>query len=187
MSLSELIIRPLLLTKAKKINECCKEFINGKVLDVGSGRCYIAKEIQTKNNVKVTCLDVKDLSQTDMGVTVYNGKKIPFKGDEFDAALVAYVLHHCEEPIKVLKEAIRVCKGNIVIFEDTKPSALTKTMDFLSNKFRKVETPFKFRTEKEWLGIFKKLNLKIVAVKHNVEREWFYPLVEHTMVVVRKK
>lgn len=49
-----------------------------------------------------------------------------------------------------------------------------------------METPFKFRTEKEWLGIFKKLNLKIVAVKHDVEREWFYPFVQHTMVVVRK-
>ena len=115
-----------------------------------------------------------------------DGKRIPFKDNEFDTALIAYVLHHCEEPLKVLKEARRVTKGNIIIFEDTKPSAFVNMMDFFSNRLRGVKTPFKFRAEKEWLGIFKKLNLKIAAVKHNVEREWFYPFVEHTMVVVRK-
>lgn len=186
MSIFELMVKPLLLTKAKKINDCCREFVKGKVLDVGAGRCYIAKELQAKNKVKVTCLDIKDLSQTGMKVVVYNGIKIPFKSNNFDTALIAYVLHHCEEPLKVLKETIRVCKGNIIIFEDTKPSAFTKLMDFLSNKLRGVDTPFKFKTEREWVGIFKKLNLKIVDVKHNVEKEWFYPFVEHTMVVIRK-
>ena len=186
MSLFELAIKPLLLIKAKKINDYCKGFLKDKVLDVGAGRCYIAKEIQGKNNVKVTCLDVMDLSQTEMKVMVYDGKRIPFKSNEFDAALVAYVLHHCEDYLQVLKETIRVCKSNIIIFEDTKPSFVTKTMDFLSNKFRGVETPFYFKREDEWLITFKKLNLKVAAVKHNVEREWFYPFVEHTMFVVIK-
>lgn len=186
MSLFETAIRPLLLTKAKKISECCKKFLKGRVLDIGAGRCYIAEEMKRRNNVDVACLDVKDLSQTDVEVVVYGGKKIPFKDNEFDTALIAYVLHHCEDPIKVLKEAKRVTKGSIIIFEDTKPSGFVNMMDFFSNKLRGVKTPFKFRTEKEWATIFKKLNLKIVAVKHNVEREWFYPFVEHTMIVVRK-
>lgn len=186
MSLFETLIKPLLLAKARKINDCCKEFLKGNVLDVGAGRCYIAKEIQAKNKVKITCLDIKDLSRTDMKVIVHDGKNFPFKSNAFDTALIAYVLHHCDEPIKVLRETIRVCKGNIIIFEDTKPSAFVNMMDFFSNRLRGVKTPFKFRTEKKWLSIFKKLNLKIVAVKHNVEREWFYPFVEHTMVVVRK-
>ena len=185
MSLFEIAIRQLLLTKAKKINKSCGEFLKGNVLDFGAGRCYIAEELE-KNNLDVTCLDVKNMSQTIKKVVVYSGKKIPFKTNEFDTALAAYVLHHCEEPIKVLKEVIRVTKGNIVIFEDTKPSAFVNMMDFFSNRLRGVQTPFKFRTEKEWIGIFKKLNLKIMAIKHDVEREWFYPFVEHTMVVVRK-
>jgi len=187
MSIIELVIRPLLLVKAGKISDCCRKFLKGKVLDVGSGRCFIAAELQEKNNLEVTCLDVKDLSQTGLKVIVYNGKTMPFKDNAFDSALIAYVLHHCEDSLKVLKETVRVCTGNIVIFEDTKPGLLTNIMDFVSNKLRGVETPFKFRTEKEWLDIFKKLNLKTVAVKHNVEREWFYPMVEHTMLVVRKK
>ena len=185
MNAFETLLKPLLLVKAGKIEECCAGFLSGKVLDIGSGRCYISERLH-KNNLDVKCLDVKDLSQTSMKVTVYNGKKMPFKDNEFDSALIAYVLHHCEEPLQVLKEARRVCKGNIVIFEDTKPSFFTNAMDFAANWIRGVETPFKFRTINEWKGIFKKLDLKIVAVKHNVEREWFYPFVEHTMVVVRK-
>ena len=186
MSLFDFLITPLLLVKARKINYYCRKFVNGKLLDVGAGRCYVAKELREKNNLKVTCIEVKDLSRTGVKVVVYNGKNMPFKNNEFDSALIAYVLHHCEDQLKVLKDAIRVCKGNIIIFEDTKPSPITNAMDFLSNKLRGVETPFEFRTEKDWLKLFKKLNLKIVAVKHDVEREWFYPFVEHTMFVVKK-
>ena len=186
MSFFEAAIRPLLLVKAEKITSCCDRFLKGKVIDIGAGRCHIAKRLQDKHNLKVTCLDVKDLSQSDIKVVVYNGFKMPFRNNQFDSALIAYVLHHCDEPLKVLKEAISVCKGNIVIFEDTKPSPITNAMDFLSNKLRGVETPFHFKSEKEWIRVFKKLNLKIVAVKHDVEREWFYPFVEHTMFVVRK-
>ena len=185
MSLFDFFIEPLLLTKAKKIKNHCKDFLKGKVLDIGAGRCYIAKELKS-NNLKVACLDIKNLSRTDMKVVVYDGRNIPFNTNSFDSALIAYVLHHCEEPIKVLNETLRVCKGNIVIFEDTKPSPVTNAMDFLSNKLRGVATPFKFKPEREWLAIFKKLNLRIVAVNHKVEREWFYPFVEHTMFVVRK-
>jgi ubiquinone/menaquinone biosynthesis C-methylase UbiE len=185
MSLFEAAIRPLLVIKAKKINECCGEFLKGKVLDFGAGRCYIAEKLE-KNKLDVTCLDVNDLSQTGKKVIVYDGKKVPFKDNQFDTALAAYVLHHCEEPEEMLKEVARVTKGNIVIFEDTKPSAFVNMMDFFSNRLRGVKTPFKFRTEKEWGSVFKKLDLRIVAVKHGVEKEWFYPLVEHTMIVVRK-
>lgn len=186
MSLFDAAIKPLLLVKSKKINACCREFLKGNVLDIGAGRCYIAKELESRNKLKVKCLDVKDLSRTGMKVIVYGGKKMPFKENEFDSAIVSYVLHHCDEPIAVLREAKRVCRGNIVIFEDTKPSFITNFMDFMSNKLRGVKTPFKFRPENEWKTIFKKLNLRIVAVKHGVEKEWFYPLVEHTMFVVKK-
>ena len=186
MSLFDAAIKPLLLVKAKKINECCKGFLNGNVIDIGAGRCYIAKELESKSNINVTCIDVKDLSRTGMKVTVYDGRNMPFKDNQFDSAIISYVLHHCDDQLKVLKEAVRVCKGNIVIFEDTKPSPVTNAMDFISNRIRGVKTPFHFHSEEEWKDIFKKLNLKIAAVKCSVEREWFYPFVEHTMFVVRK-
>ena len=179
------LIKPLLLIKAEKIESLCKPYLKGKVLDVGAGRCYISKRLKNIG-LKVTCLDVNDLGRAGMKVVTYNGRDFPFKNDQFDSALIAYVLHHCEDPLRVLNEAIRACKGNIVIFEDTKPSPITNAMDFLSNKLRNVDTPFKFRARSEWMKVFKKLNLKVIDVQHNVEKEWFYPFVEHTIFVVRK-
>ncbi|MBI2651804.1 class I SAM-dependent methyltransferase [Candidatus Woesearchaeota archaeon] len=186
MSLFQKIIKPLLLTKARKINEACGKYVKGKVIDIGAGRCYIAKELKEKNNVKVTCIDIDDLNLTELKLIKYGGKNIPFKDNEFDTALLAYVLHHCENQLQVLKEAKRVCKGNIIIFEDAKISFITKTMDFIFNALHNVKAPLLFRNEEEWIEIFNNLGLKTITIRRHVEKEWFYPFVEHTMFVVKK-
>ena len=99
----------LCINKAKKINKECSKYIVGSVLDVGSGRGYIAKEI-SKDGKKVQCLDVKDLNLTDLPLKIYDGKKIPFRAKSFDTVLVCYVLHHVDNPISLLKECARVAK-----------------------------------------------------------------------------
>jgi ubiquinone/menaquinone biosynthesis C-methylase UbiE len=181
------LLKPLFLTKARKICDECHEFVEGKLIDIGAGRCYIAKELQKKSGVRATCVDVENLNETDLKLIVYDGKRLPFRDNSFDTALIAYVLHHCENQLDILKEAARVCEGNIIIFEDTKVASITKAMDFLANAFRGIETPFLFHSEEEWVKIFTALNLDVVAVKRGVEKEWFYPFVEHTMFVVRKR
>jgi ubiquinone/menaquinone biosynthesis C-methylase UbiE len=181
------LLRPLFLTKARKIYQACHGFTEGKLIDIGAGRCFIARELQKKKGVVATCVDVDDLNETNLKLLVYDGKTLPFKSNSFDTAIIAYVLHHCDNQLDILKESARVCKGNIIIFEDTKVAPITKTMDYLANKFRGIETPFLFHDENEWIDIFKKLGLEVVAIKRGVEKEWFYPFVEHTMFVVRKK
>ncbi len=181
------LLKPLFLTKARKVYEACHEFAGGKLIDIGAGRCYIARELQKKESVKATCIDVANLNETSLKLIVYDGKKLPFKENTFNTALIAYVLHHCVNQVDILREAARVCKGNIIIFEDTKIAPVTKAMDFLANKFRGIETPFLFHDEKEWMKIFDGVGLEVVAVKKDVEKEWFYPFVEHTMFVVKKK
>jgi len=181
------MLKPLYLTKARKVRKACDAFVEGKLIDIGAGRCYIARELQKKKGVRATCVDVANLNKTDLKLIIYDGNKLPFKDNSFDTALIAYVLHHCDNQIEILKEAARVCRGNIILFEDTKLSALTKAMDFLANTFRGIKTPFLFHDEKGWLAIFKRLDLEVVSVKHRVEKEWFYPGVEHTMFVIRSK
>lgn len=76
-----------------------------KGLNLGSGGDY--KEgwinIDCRNNVK---LDVKwDL----------NKYPYPFKENTFDEVLIRHVLEHLENPIRVLKELIRICKNDAKI------------------------------------------------------------------------
>lgn len=187
MGFFQRLLRPLLLTKARKMELHARPFVKGKVLDIGAGRCYIAAEISARQKREVTCIDVEDLNQTRLKLTVYDGKRIPFGKDSFDTALIAYVLHHCENQEEMLKEAKRVCRGNIIIFEDTWVSPVTKAMDFISNRLHGVETPFLFQDIGGWKRTFRRHGLRLVAVEDGVEKEWFYPFVRHTMFVVRKK
>ncbi len=179
------LYRKLCLNKAGKIHKECSRYIAGSVLDVGSGRGYIAKEI-SKDGKNVQCLDVKDHNLTDLPLKIYDGKKIPFKANSFDTVLVCYVLHHADDPIRLLKECIRVSGKRIIIFEDNADSLLTKPLDILFNRLHGVDTPLNFRNIGQWLKEFKKLNLKIIKIKRGVEKQWFYPGVEHIMFVVDK-
>jgi len=180
------LYKKLCIKKAKKICNLCEKYLVGSVLDVGSGRGYIAKEISKKTKKKVQCLDIKNLNLTNLPLKLYDGKKIPFKANSFDTVLLCYVLHHAENPINLLMECIRVSKKRIVIFEDNADSLLAKSLDIVYNKLHGVDTPLNFKSIDKWVKEFKKLNLKIIKIKRGVEKQWFYPGVEHIMFVLDK-
>ena len=181
------LVKPLCLCKARKIGQHCNRYISGKVLDVGAGRCLIAKELHEKYNTDITCIDIADLNETDMKLIVYDGKKIPFPDSKFDTILIVYVLHHCENPVKVLKECKRVCKngGSIIIFEDFGFILVSALFDILANKMHNVNTPLNFKSVGEWKKIFSGLGMKIERIENGVERQVFYPFVEHKMFVLK--
>jgi ubiquinone/menaquinone biosynthesis C-methylase UbiE len=190
MKIIKNLMKPLYETKAKKIEKHSRSYLEGAVIDIGAGRCLIGREIEKNNkNAKVTSVDVIDLNETDMELIIYDGKNLPFKADSFDSAMIAYVLHHCDDPVAVLKEAIRVCKGNIVIFEDIDVDITERVADFVANKVfnhKDINMTYNFKSKQEWLGVFKSLGLKTVYVEEGVEKEWFYPFAKHIMFVVRK-
>ena len=97
-----------------------------------------------------------------------------------------YVLHHAENPINLLMECIRVSKKRIVIFEDNAGSLLAKPLDIVYNKLHGVDAPLNFKSIDKWIKEFKKLDLKIIKVKRGIEKQWFYPGVEHMMFVLSK-
>ncbi len=189
MKIFSRIVRPLCLQKARKIGLHCGKYIKGKVLDVGAGRCYIAKELHDKYNADVTGIDIDDLNETGMKLIVYDGKRIPFGNSRFGTVLLVYVLHHCEYPEKVLKECIRVCKngGRIIIFEDFGFILVSAFLDILANRMHNVDTPLNFKSHDEWKRVFNSLDLEIERVESGVERQWFYPFVEHKMFVLKVK
>src|SRR3989337_138881 len=69
-----------------------------------------------KKNSNITCVDVRlnPLCKS-IPVIIYDGKKLPFQNETFDISLLIAVLHHCNEPLQVLDEAIRVSSKKIVI------------------------------------------------------------------------
>ena len=88
-----------------------------KILDIGAGSGHIS-EILSQEGFKVMMVDTANYNQTDLPLTIYDGKKLPFRNGQFDFALLVSVLHHCTDPKELLKEAKRVAK-KVIILEDT--------------------------------------------------------------------
>ncbi len=172
----------ILEKRIKNIVDQIDEFIKteDKVLDIGSGGGWIAKEIKDRKNGEVVLLDVFDFNQTDLKIIIYDGKKIPFPDNSFDVVTVIFVLHHIENQKEVLKEIKRVAKNKIIIIEDTYNSYFGKMILCIWDVFSNLPSflvkpfaekfPFKFLKVSEWEDIFIELNLKLIFKKETYSR-----------------
>ncbi len=178
------------VNRAEKISNFHKGYIKPgqKILDIGLGNGLIASQIKKEYNIKIKGIDVIDYNESDIELKLFDGENIPFKDNEFDIALIIVVLHHCNKPIKVLKEAKRVAK-RIIILEDTYTSKLLlpfcKAYDFIMNVRHGIDIPFNFKKHEEWLEIFRKLKLRLLATKIYTGSAWYSPLKTRLYVIER--
>lgn len=153
-----------MMRKAHFVWKHVRSQIKGKkILDVGMG-AGATSFFLAKKGFWVTGVDVDNLSiYEDLKPVTYDGRKMPFKNNEFDTAIIVHVLHHCADGLEVLKEAKRVSK-RVVFIEDTFRNGLEwffiASFDAITNgefwwhKYRKVM---------EWKNIIKEHGWKIIA------------------------
>ncbi|MDD2480317.1 MAG: methyltransferase domain-containing protein [Victivallaceae bacterium] len=176
---------------AKKM---CKEFesyiLDSKnVLDLGCGSGIVAKQIESDLNLKVEGIDIVDMRVTPISFKKYDGKDLSFISDsEFDTVLISYVLHHTENSKDILKQAKRIAKKNIIIYEDMNEGFLGKIYCKIHGGlfglfFLRNSIPAKFYSEKEWNDIFKELGLKIVYSK---DKNYFLNPVRRKLFILEK-
>lgn len=155
---------------AKKMCLECQSFIKkgSRILDLGCG-CGIAGETFKKFfQAEILGIDVKDYRILPLPFRLYDGFHLPFPDGSFDAVLINYVLHHSEDQTALLKEAKRVVRDKIIIYEDLLDGFLSGFICKLHGaSFAKfvVRTKFSFASEKEWEKIFEEIGLNIVFKK----------------------
>lgn len=167
----------------------CRYFIKrgASILDLGCGSAIVASEFQKFFSGKIAGADVIDKRVVPISFTLYDGKNLPLADNFFDVVLINYVLHHCEDPVRVLQEAKRVAKDKIIIYEDLPESFFSKMLCRMHGKsfaflFQDDKQSCNFKTTKEWHEIFGKLNLKIVFEK----KIWPYSGRRMKMFVLQK-
>lgn len=138
------------------------------LLDVGSGRGYLDLQIKKKLGVTVTCVDIHNYSGVDLPVVLFDGVSLPFADKTFDVVLLSYVLHHSgQRQIDLLKEAKRVCRGKIIIYEDEAVGGIGQLFtSFHGPAFNfivgiKNGTRCVFHSTSEWEKIFTGLGLSV--------------------------
>ena len=137
-----------------------------KVLDIGCGDGLIAHLImQRRPEVKITGVDVLLREKTFIPIETFDGRVVPFTDDSFDVAMFVDVLHHTEDPMILLREAVRVAREVVVIKDHTCNGLLAgptlRFMDWVGNAHHGVALPYNYWSQRKWLEVFDSLDLTI--------------------------
>lgn len=143
-----------------------------KVLDMGAGRGSITRLLNEKYKIETTAIGTKKplIPVPGVNLIVYDGKKIPFADNSFDHCVLRAILHHCQNPEKVLLEAKRVTKENIFVFEDIYEGNWEKSSTYIADSIvnlgnglldNTIFHPRNNKTFDQWLKTFRKLGFKV--------------------------
>lgn len=174
-----------------------KHFINlisasDRIIDIGAGKGWVPKLLEQEHKLNITALDVVDHNTAGINLNIYNGTRLPYKEDTFDVCLLIFVLHHTDNPERLIKEALRVTRKKVIIIEDTPKNKfecyLQEKIDYYFNhrKFKDIHIAHNVMSEKDWLKLFNELKIKVIeksTYKNGLFRADFYT---HEVFVLKK-
>jgi SAM-dependent methyltransferase len=151
---------------------------DGRVLDVGCGDGLIARQVQDiRPDVSILGVDVLIRPATFIAVTQFDGERLPFADDTFDAVMFVDVLHHADDPAALLGEAVRVSRRSILLKDHRRNGILAASrlrfMDRVGNARHGVALPGNYWSEQEWRRSFSNLGLAVTSWTRDVP---LYPM-----------
>lgn len=125
------------------------------VLDIGCGDGLLGHTIATaRPDLTLTGVDVLVRPHTHLPVQWFDGRTLPQGDASVDVVLLVDVLHHADDPIRLLTEAARVARQAIIIKDHMQAGwwdRLTlRFMDWTGNAAHGVSLPYNYWTAKEW-------------------------------------
>ena len=127
----------------------------GSLLDIGCGDGTVARTITEQVGAsRVAGVDIKVRAEVAIEVTAYDGVHLPFPDASFDAVVISDVLHHCEDPSAVLREALRVAREVVAIKDHFRFGKLSELillwMDRVGNAGPGVQVRGTYFSAGEW-------------------------------------
>lgn len=142
-----------------------------RVLNLGSGDGVVSEWIRRRFHSEVVDVDVSDMSLVrEHPPVVYDGKHLPFPARSLNVVLIIFVLHHCADREQVAREAARVCRGRVVVMEDTYRNARDLAwLRMIHLYLDKVEgmplAECSFLSPAGWEDMFGRCGLRVAEVK----------------------
>jgi SAM-dependent methyltransferase len=182
-------VRPALLSKIRKIQKNIQDFIikhhpaldlegraedfvrifendlpeKCRILDIGGGWGFYHEPLAKRGHEHLV-LDVVKPRVKKCPVLVYDGNRIPFPDKSFDVSLFVTVLHHVPDPEALIREAIRVTSGKVILIEDLYHHAPGRWWTVLRDQILNIEFfghPKNFKTATSWICLFESLGTSL--------------------------
>jgi len=136
------------------------------LLDVGCGDGRVDRLIgERRSDVALRGIDVQVRADAELCVEPFDGIRIPHADRSFDVVLFVDVLHHCEDPMAMLREAARVARRAILIKDHTRDGLLAgatlRFMDRVGNARHDVALPYNYWPRARWMEAFRELGLEL--------------------------
>ncbi|MBA2305807.1 MAG: methyltransferase domain-containing protein [Acidobacteria bacterium] len=143
------------------------------VLDVGCGDGLVGRLILDRRpDLNIAGVDVLVRPAAQLVVTPFDGRRLPFPDGSWDTVLFCDVMHHTEDPVDMLREAVRVARDCIVIKDHVVRGLLARPtlrlMDFVGNAPHGVVLPYNFFTT-QWHHAFVASGLKPVDMRTRIQ------------------
>lgn len=152
--------------RAEKLTTFFENQIPGKsrILDLGGGWGFYAEPLKKRGHEHLI-LDVVQPGYQKAPVVLYDGIKIPFPDQSFDAAILVTMLHHVDDPKALLGEVYRVTRKRVVVIEDIYHHGIGLFWTICRDRILNVEFmehPHQFRKHEEWITLFKDQRFRVV-------------------------
>jgi SAM-dependent methyltransferase len=135
-----------------------------RVLDIGCGSGDLAALImRLRPDVTIEGIDVLVRPGTAIPVTAFDGYHAPFPDGAFDVAIIVDVLHHADEPERLLAEAARVARQVVVkdhLRDGFAAYPTLRFMDWVGNAAHGVRLPYNYLSLAEWKQAWANLGLR---------------------------
>jgi len=125
------------------------------VLDVGCGDGLLGRTIRNaRPDLALTGMDVLVRPRTHIPVQEFDGLTLPMGDRAVDVILLVDVLHHADNPIRLLTEAARVARQAIIIKDHIQAGwfdrQTLRLMDWTGNAAHGVALPYNYWSAQEW-------------------------------------
>jgi len=145
--------------RARDLSSKLFSFLDGEktVLDVGCGNGRLSKCLEEKFGLEIQGLDIILPKEQPVPIQVFDGKRIPFPKNSFDAVFLFDVLHHIKDEENrqaLLAECLRVANHSVIIkdhyYKHFPQKQFLKLVDFAANLCIEIAFPFEFISRKQW-------------------------------------
>lgn len=142
-----------------------------RILDIGSGFGALGERLLKAAAEAGKGIDIQGLEKHPRGgeqieTLAFDGYDIPCENGHYDVVILADVVHHEEDYMRLLKEAARVTRRLLIIKDHTPVGFLGHAricfMDWAANSPYGVKCLYRYFPAARWRSIFDELGLEVV-------------------------